>query len=121
MKILKQIGILFGLCWVSMCIESMLPITFPASVIALALLLGLLLLKIVRVEHVREKSDFLLGNMPFFFIPATAGIIEYKELLLKSGLAFCAVCVISMVVTFALTAWAVQLAMRLIDRKGRSE
>lgn len=121
MKSLKQIGILFGLCWVSLCIETMLPITFPASVIALVLLLGLLMLKIVRVEHVREKSDFLLGNMPFFFIPATVGIIEYKDLLMENGLAFGAVCVISMVVTFALTAWAVQLTMRLIDRRERSE
>ena len=39
MKILKQVAILFGLCWISLLIEKLLPITFPSSVIALVLLL----------------------------------------------------------------------------------
>lgn len=119
MKILKQVGILFGLCWVSLYIEKLLPITFPSSVIALILLLILLLIRVIKVDHVREKSDFLLGNLPFFFIPATVGIIQYKETILSNGVAFLAICVISMVMTFAVTAWAVQLTMRLIDRRNR--
>lgn len=118
MKILKQVGILFGLCWISMYLEKLLPFTFPSSVIALMLLLMLLLIRVVKVDHVREKSDFLLGNLPFFFIPATAGIIQYKEAVLSNGVAFLAICVVSMAVTFAVTAWAVQLTMRLIDRRN---
>ena len=118
MKILKQVAILFGLCWVSLVIEKLLPITFPSSVIALVLLL-ILLLRVVNVDHVREKSDFLLGNLPFFFIPATVGIIQYKETILSNATAFLVVCVVSMVVTFAATAWAVQLTMKLIDRRNR--
>ncbi|MET0017663.1 CidA/LrgA family protein [Oscillibacter sp.] len=119
MKILKQVGILFGLCWVSMYIEKLLPFTFPSSVIALIILLILLLIRVVKVDHVREKSDFLLGNLPFFFIPATTGIIQYKEIFLRNGTAFLVICVVSMVITFAVTAWAVQLTMRLIDRRNR--
>lgn len=119
MKILKQVGILFGLCWISMYIERLLPITFPSSVIALILLLILLLVRVIKVDHVREKSDFLLGNLPFFFIPAAAGIIQYKEAILSNGVAFLVICVASMVATFAVTAWAVQLTMRLIDRRNR--
>ena len=38
MKILIQVGILFGLTWVSECIEKALPFVFPASVISLLLL-----------------------------------------------------------------------------------
>lgn len=121
MKILKQIGILFGLCWVSIYIESLLPFAFPASVIALVTLLALLLLRVIRVGHIREKSDFLLGNLPFFFIPAAVGIMEYKDVLLENGGAFFVICLMSMVVTFAVTAWVVQLAMGLIDKKGASK
>ena len=117
MKILKQVGILFGLCWISMCIETMLPITFPASVIALAIVLILLIARVIQVDHIREKSDFLLGNMPFFFIPAAVGIIEYQELIRSTGLAFIVICTVSMVVTFAATAWSVQVTMRIIDRR----
>ena len=119
MKILKQAGILFGLCWVGLYIEKLLPITFPSSVIALILLLALLIARVVRVEHVREKTDFLLGNLPFFFIPAATGIMQYKELLLGNGVAILVICAVSMVATFAATVWAVRLTMKLIERRNR--
>lgn len=116
MKILQQVGILFGLCWLSQVIEAVLPMTFPASVIGLILLLILLLTRLIRVDHVREKSDFLLTNLPFFFIPAAAGIMNYADLILANGVAFVVTCVVSLVVTFAATAWAVQLTMKLMER-----
>ena len=119
MKLLKQIGLVFGLCWISQCIEKVLPFTFPASVIAMILLLAFLLLRLVKIEHVREKSDFLLGNLPFFFIPATVGIMNYKDLIFNNWVAFLVVCAVSTVVTFAATAWAVQLTMKLIDGRKR--
>lgn len=48
MKILLQIGVVFGVYWGSQCIEAVLPFPFPASVISLLVLLGLLLLGVVR-------------------------------------------------------------------------
>ena len=54
MKILLQIGIVFGIYWVSQCIESILPFPFPASVISLLLLLVLLILRVIKVDHIRE-------------------------------------------------------------------
>ncbi len=41
MKILKQFGVIFGVCWVSLVIEHYLPFSFPASVIGMILLLTL--------------------------------------------------------------------------------
>ena len=37
MKILKQFGVIFGVCWVSLVIEHYLPFSFPASVIGMIL------------------------------------------------------------------------------------
>ena len=65
MKIIYQIGIIFALCWVSEIVENLLPFAFPASVIGMLLLFVLLIFGILKVEHIREKSDFLLSNMPF--------------------------------------------------------
>ena len=45
MKILLQIGVVFGVYWVSQCIEAVLPFPFPASVISLMVLLVLLIFK----------------------------------------------------------------------------
>lgn len=117
MKILGQIGIVFGICWLSQCIEQALPFAFPASVIGLILLLILLLLKVIRVEHIQEKSDFLLGNLPFFFLPAVVSIMNYTDIIWENAAAFITICTVSLFLTYGATAWAVKLTMKWMRRK----
>ena len=119
MKIIIQIAILFSICWVSQIVEALLPIAFPASVIGMVLLLALLLTRVLKVDHIREKSDFLLSNMAFFFIPAGVSIINYFDILASNLLPLLAVCVISTVLTFGVTAGAVGLTQRLM-RGGKN-
>lgn len=118
MKILLQVALVFGIYWVSQGIEAILPVAFPASVISLLLLLVLLLTGIVKVDHVREKSDFLLGNLGFF-IPVSVSIISYVDLIWQNAAAFLTVCVVSMVLTYGATVWAVHLTRRLMERGGK--
>lgn len=119
MKLLLQIGIVFGIYWISQCIESILPFPFPASVISLLLLLVLLVVRVVKVDQVREKADFLLGNLAFFFVPAVAGLMNYVDVIKESAVAFFVICIVSTILTFAATAAAVQITIRLIEkRKG---
>lgn len=118
MKILLQVALVFGIYWVSQGIEAVLPVAFPASVISLLLLLVLLLTGIVKMDHVREKSDFLLGNLGFFFIPVSVSIINYVDLIWQNA-AFLTVCVVSMVLTYGATVWAVHLTRRLMERGGK--
>lgn len=117
MKILLQIALLFGVYWVSVGIERILPFTFPASVIGLLLLLVLLLLRVVKLKHLQEKADFVLGNLSFFFIPASAGIMNYWDVIRDNAAAFLIICVVSTVLTFAVTVWTVQLVCRLLARR----
>ena len=117
MKILLQIGVVCGLYWVSQCVESVLPIPFPASVISLLLLLGLLLIRVVRVDHVREKADFLLGNLGFFFVPVSVSIMNYAGLICQHAAAFVTICVVSTVLTYGATTAAVRLTVRLMRRR----
>lgn len=117
MKILLQIGVVCGLYWVSQCVESVLPIPFPASVISLLLLLGLLLIRVVRVDHVREKADFLLGNLGFFFVPVSVSIMNYAGLIRQHAAAFVTICVVSTVLTYGATTAAVRLTVRLMRRR----
>ena len=114
MKILIQVGILFGLTWVSECIEKALPFVFPSSVISLLLLLILLLVRVIRVDHIREKSDFLLGNLGFFFVPAAGRIINYADVIFQHAGAFFTICVVSTVLTYGATAAAVHLTRKLL-------
>ena len=91
MKILLQVALVFGIYWVSQGIEAIL----------------------------REKSDFLLGNLGFFFIPVSVSIINYVDLIWQNAAAFLTVCVVSMVLTYGATAWAVHLTRRLMERGGK--
>lgn len=114
LKILTQVGIIFGICWLSQCIEQALPFTMPASIIGMVLLLALLGLRIVKTEHIQEKSDFLLANLPFF-VPAVVSVMKYADVLRSNLLALIVVCVVSMVATFAATVLAVRLTIRLMN------
>ena len=113
MKIIRQLGIIFAVCWISEVVERFLPFSFPASVIGMLLLFFCLVTGILKVEHVQEKADFLLENMAFFFVPAGVSIINYFDILKNNVLQILAVCVISTVVTFAVTAYVVKAVVRL--------
>lgn len=80
-KLLVQIGIVFGICLVGEGIAAVLPFAFPASVLSMLLLFVLLLCGVLKVEHIREKGDFLLKNMAFFFIPSGVALLEQVDFL----------------------------------------
>lgn len=119
MKIIKQIGILFAVCWISELIESVLPFSFPASVIGMGLVLICLLTGVLKVEHIQEKADFLLENMAFFFVPAGVSIINYFDILKTTAVQLVIICVISTVITFAVTAFCVKFTIRLMNRRKK--
>ncbi len=119
MKIIKQTGIIFLICWISVGLEELVPIPFPASVIGLVILLACLLTGILKVSHVQEKSDFLLSNMAFFFVPAGVGLMNYLDILKSSWLPILVVCVASTVITFAATAYSIRLTLYLMKRREK--
>lgn len=119
MKIIKQIGIIFTICWLSEVIAYVLPFAFPATVIGLVLLLLCLLTGLLKIKHVQEKSDFLLSNMAFFFIPAGVSMINYFDILKSSFVQLLIICIISTVVTFAVTAYSIKLTVKLMNRRKK--
>ena len=120
-NVMGELALIFGISLVGEGVAALLPVSFPASVISLLVLLGLLLLGVVKVDHIREKSDFLLGNLGFFFVPAGVGIINYANVIWENAAAFVTICVVSTVLTYGATAWAVHLTCRLMEKKGERE
>lgn len=112
MKIIMQIAIVFAICLLGQAVVSVLPFPFPASVMGMIILFLLLLFKILKMEHIKEKTNFLLQNMAFFFIPSGVAIIENYDLLKGSVLKIIAICIITLVLTFAATAYTVTFVIR---------
>ena len=77
----------------------------------------LLVLRVIRVDHIREKADFLLGNLGFFFVPVSVSIMNYVDVVWENAAAFFTICVGSMLTTFAATAGTVVLTRRLMRRR----
>ena len=118
MNIMAEIAIICGICLVSEGISALIPVAFPASVIAMLILLLCLITSLLKVEHIREKSDFLLENMAFFFIPAGVNVINYLDILKASWLPLVVICTVTTVITFAATAYSIRLTILLLHRKG---
>lgn len=116
MKIIVQIGLILGICLAGEGISLLLPIPFPGSVIAMILLFLLLLSGLLRPDHIRQKSDFLLQNMAFFFIPAGVGIIEHIETLLPVLLPLLFICLVTTILTFAASAFTAKLVIHLQEK-----
>ncbi len=121
MKIIKQLGILFSICWISVLIEYLLPFAFPASVIGMILLLICLLTGILKTGQIQELSDFLLGNMAFFFIPAGVNVINYLDILKANWLPLLVICAVTLVITFVVTAYSIRLTMWLLHKNRRAD
>lgn len=120
MKLLMQIAIIFSVCLAGEGIALLLPFAFPGSVIGM-ILLFLLLLTVLRVEHIQIKTDFLLKNMAFFFIPAGVSIMGEFSLLWQNIVPVIVICVVSTLLTFGATALTVRGAIALQEHLRRKK
>lgn len=119
MKIIKQIGIFFTVCWLSQVVAAYLPFSFPSSVIGMILLFICLLAGVLKIEHIQEKADFLMENMAFFFVPAGVSVMNYFDILKSTLVPFLIICIVSTIITFVATAYSVQFVMKLMNRRKK--
>ena len=70
-------------------------------------------------SHIQEQADFLLENMAFFFSPAGVSIINYMDILKNAVVQLIIVCVVSTVITFAVTAYTVRFTMYLLRKRKK--
>ena len=117
MNILLQLAIVFGVCLISEAISALLPFALPASIIGMLLLLLMLILKVVKKEQIRSVSDFLLGNLPFFFVPSVVGLINYLDIINANAVKIIIVVFVSMAIAFGATMWGVRITVRLMERR----
>ena len=117
MKFLKQAAIIFAVYLVGGFISSILPFSFPGSVISMILLFILLMTGVLKLRHVDEAGGFLLSNMAFLFVPTVVGIAASFPLILENLLALAVIIVVTTVLTFAASAYTVMAVIRLQNRR----
>lgn len=108
-----QIAFLLGVCYVGNAISEYLPVPVPGNICSMALLLTLLVTGIINVEKISIASNFLLSYMPVFFIPAGVTILTCLPIIQGHIPQFVAVCAITTVVVFLVTATTVMFVSRI--------
>jgi holin-like protein len=117
MKILSQIGILFGICLLGEWIATLLPFLLPGSIVSMILVLVFLFTKILKERNIEKPADFLLTNMTFFFIPSGVRIIEQFDLLKSVWWQLLVISLVSLLTCFLVSSWTVILVGKLLNRR----
>lgn len=84
-RTIAQIGIIIVFYLIGEAIVKITGIIIPGSIIGLVLLWLALFFNVLNVKYIRKGASFLLAFLTLFFIPSTVAVINYPELLTKSG------------------------------------
>jgi len=120
-KYLNQLAIIFAVCLAGQFIAELLPFPFPGSVLALIILLIMLLTKLLKPNAIKDVSEFLLNNMAFLFVPSGVALIEQYTNIKGHVLTIFLICIVTTILTFLATAYAVIGTMKLADRIRRKK
>ena len=121
MKYVWQLIIILGASFLGEVLNALIPLPVPARIYGLLVMFILLCTKIIKVETIKETSDFFLVTMPIFFVVAGVGVIDYwdviKPILIPSALIMLIVTIIIMAVTGRVT----QLVIKINEkRRGKN-
>lgn len=105
---IRQLAILFGCLALGELVIYLTHIPLPSSILGMLVLTLLLKLKVIRLEWVRSISDFLVGNIGFFFVPPGVAIMLYFDIIKAQLLPIVVASVVSTVLVLAVTGWVHQ-------------
>ena len=117
MSVLAQICVIFGICLASEGISSVLPFTFPSSVLSMLVLLLLMVCKVLKPKQLQESAGFFLDHMAMVFIPVCVSVLKYVDVLLANFWAVVLISLLTAPLVFFVTGHVVQLTMKMMRRK----
>ncbi len=109
MRILLQLALILGICYVGELIHDYTGIPIPGNILGMLILLLLLCLKVIKLEQIREVSDFFLKRLAFFFLPPAIGLMLVGDDVKSQWPLLLILCIVLTIVTMAATGWTVQL------------
>ena len=118
MKYLRQFGIILAVTCVGEIMKYFIPLPIPGSIYGLILMFLLLLMRVIKVEHVKETGEFLIEIMPLMFIPAGVGLVTSWNQLQSVLVPLLVITVVSTLVVMIVTGKVTDF---LISRKGEKK
>lgn len=84
-------------------------VRIPSSIIGMLTLTLLLKLGIIKLRWVKSTSNFLTGNLAFFFIPPGVSLMLYYGLIKSQWIPITVSIIVSTILVMASTVWTYKL------------
>jgi holin-like protein len=94
-----------------------LHLPIPGSILGILFIFILLQTKVIQLNWIDSGANWLLAEMLLFFIPSAVGVVQYKSLLLGSGLQIILVILCSTLTVMILSGLLAQRLARMKERK----
>jgi holin-like protein len=115
MKYLKQVVIILLFTFLGEVLAAVIPFPIPAAIYGIVLMLIALGTGLLKSDHVKEVSSFLISIMPVLFVPPAVRILEYWGII---GPSIAAIAIISVSTTFLVFAVSGLVTQFIIKKKG---
>ena len=115
---IRQGAIIFGCLAVGELIVHFTSVSLPSSIIGMLLLTLLLSLGWIKLAWVKGLADFLVGTLPFNFIPAGVGVMLHFDLIAASFWPIVVASAASTVLVLVVTGWTHQLIRNKSRKTG---
>ena len=112
MLLIRQLGIIIGICFLGEFMNKLLGIPIPANVLGMLLLLVFLIFGLIKEDHIDKISQFLLDHLAFIFVPAGVSILNNIKLIRDQWLPIVLTILLSTIIVMAVTGLTVQFLIR---------
>lgn len=121
MNIIIQLTILFSISFISEVISSLIPFTFPSSVLAMIILFILLVTKLLKLNQIETVATFLQKNMAMFFLPPVLALTEEYVYIKDIIFPILTISFISFFITFFMTYSSVIIVTKIQERYKKND
>lgn len=118
MKYLKQVAIILLFTFLGEILAAVIPFPIPAAIYGIVLMLIALGTGLLKSDHVKETSAFLISIMPVLFVPPAVRILEYWGIIGPNIAAIAIIAVSTTFLVFAVSGMVTQFIMKKKEGNG---
>lgn len=120
-KYVLQFTLIVSISFMGEILHRVVPLPVPASIYGLAILFMGLRTGLIKLHQVKEAAGFLLAVMPVMFVPSSVGFMTAIPVMKSHGVRFVLIAAATTFFVMVVTGHAVQLVMRLLNKKNSGE
>jgi holin-like protein len=119
MEIVTQLGLIIGFGYAGELAARFLPLRLPAGVLGIVFVFISLSFHITKPRQFGKTADFISAHMGFFFLPLAVSVLQNYPAIAPVLFQLIAICVISTLITFAVSYGTVRL-LRIALGRGKN-